>query len=495
MKNSIDFENQIRMLALRRSRELEQGSDGVSHLNLSNWMGRLVRREELEFEPTVSEYVPPRLFWLLRDWQICWVDLTSIFEVKVKCVRCINNGLAGDTMELDKQTGGWSKSLKLQQQGHAQLQRLKLVIHQSKCTVLFEARRRCTACLRSQCDGDGDLLRTLPPYIQHQFPFDPAFNIVGADVSSTKQVHRRSRILGRDITTVLGVRVTSGESWELGKVGIGQGHMISFEEAQEMWSSAVTQHSIQQGDNQRVNESFDTPDMHLRRSVLDLISISTEHFEDDFVKYVQNAAQFVEFATHVSGPVDLYLAVDGNRTMSKKIGPAGRDMWLVGVSAETKEVMAWTWSCGESGESIAELIKSLPSNFTVLVVSLDNIQSDEPRTGEKETKILQACLGRPGRNRGVTPEIFQDGWHPIKCLLAVFSQNHECFKRFKNLVKNVGSRLEPTILESVKNTLMSSECRQRMEGWFYAPSSPGASDRKKYEYSKLTRQQVSCLIV
>lgn len=494
VKTVTDLENFVRALVLRRSRELcsknpdchEQGNSTI-YINTQNFLVPLVDPKEIDFQTTLSGEPPAhRLLWLLKDWKVVFLDVQQMFDIQTKCPKC------NQSMKLALQQP-WSRTLR-QQTTSSETERLRLVLHQGSCTVLFEVKRKCPACQHTQYDGDGDVLNALPPYMVSKLPWDPAFNILGCDSNDDKAFHRRRIILGKDISEMIKIRVGNGESWTQVKSSVEQTHMSAFDNSDLSWNSAWTVFSCRndQPCSPPGGEDFDTADMRLRGVLKELVSVGVDHLEADLLKYVNSFEDFIELATHVPDdcPVEVYLAIDGNHTMCKKAGPEGSSMWVVAVASVTK-VMAWTWSTGEGGDCLVKLIESLPKNVAVRCVSLDNLQTTSEGTGDRESKIIEACQSRPAQVLAqLRVAILQDVFHPVKEILSLVSQNHECFVEFKDLVKNVGRRLHPGILRTVKDTLINSEKRKDMQGYFYIKED---GVNRKQEYNKLSDKKVGCV--
>lgn len=517
VKNKYDFQNLIRRTVFRESKRVfeDMPSAGRLYLTVHNYEQPLIPPQKLHFEPTVSSDCPSRVEVLLRSWKVLFWDIESLHGIQVKCSLCDSNMTAT----------GWSKGLRERGVGEEQL---RFILHaDGSCTVLFEVVRKCDVCSWTQHDGDGDVLEKLPPYIKNMLPYESFHNMIGSeqplDASDNEKnrssgAHekirrRRALILGRSVTELMEHIVPNGNSWEMIRAWLEKAFSKKFDDASEIWHSMRTMlcmihnededacviHKEDWGCSEGDFDNFaQVSSGSLRRALLDTVIPPPSLFHEGYQLKVEKLSPLINLAAHnrqdscvTEKVVDVHVALDGNRTMCKKACPRGKGLkyWLAAVDGCVHSVLSHDFVPDEGKGSLVKVISMVPEACRIVSISLDNIQSTQEGTGEKETAIIAACLGRPAQ-QGLVPRIFQDYWHAVKVPLSLFPQNHSSYEDFKQLLLSVGRKLDVGILRVVVEAFLDEGRRKSMKGFFYAGEGDARKGSKTF-FKNMTDQQVS----
>lgn len=117
-------------------------------------------------------------------------------------------------------------------------------------------------------------------------------------------------------------------------------------------------------------------------------------------------------------------------------------------------------------------------------VTLDNLHSEE--------KISKAIKDRDPENlygqQDVSIFFCEDRFHAVKDFLDHFAPNSISFAKLCELVKNLGSRLDPVILKEVYDIFHDAASREQLTGCFKHPG-----QNKMLKFSEMTDQHVKLL--
>lgn len=200
-------------------------------------------------------------------------------------------------------------------------------------------------------------------------------------------------------------------------------------------------------------EDFDDPSNTLRKTMHAFLTpASTQFYSDRYLAAMTPFSSLVKASIRsaTKEEIRVSLGIDGNYELWKKACPGGDSkLWLVCVDARTKELLASEWVPSEATMYLVQLLQSLPANYKIESVSFDYIGEGD---NKKVSEIQQAIKDRQGSN----VPIYEDLFHPVRCLLEHVQHDKEWFPRF---VEKVGRPFLPFLLVAVRSRLPFPSCQ------------------------------------
>jgi hypothetical protein len=271
----------------------------------------------------------------------------------------------------------------------------------------------------------------------------------GGDSHQNHLARGTTCILGKILSSVIESMVGMGNNWSQIHDLVSSIYAVKFERAANIYVSKMAMQAVRtdprsselyksttsrSGNTFAGSGDFDTPENTLRSSVLAyFVPGSSQFYSNRYLAAMGRFSRLTQASMLSATKETLHVALgmDGNYELWKKANPGGKtQVWLCCVDARTKELLASEWVQSEAAEHLVALMNTLPSNYIIESVSLDFVGE-----GDERNKKVNLIQGAVFARQGTHVPIYEDLFHPIKCLIEHLPHDQKWFPKFVEKVR------------------------------------------------------------